>query len=76
MPTITIPAFGAGENLTLEAPADWHPRIETLAERTVYGPRFSRRVVDSLRDMHATVTGGYTALAYDSLLAAERYAQR
>lgn len=79
MPTVTIPAYAASvldETLTLHAPAVWHERITALSERTCYGPDFSRRVVTHLIDMSDTVRSGYSALAYDHLLAAEAAAAR
>ena len=77
MQSITIPAYAAptlAESLTIEAPAEWHERINVLGRFTCYGPNYRRAVVETLRDLSHQVHGGYTALAYDSLVAAERFA--
>lgn len=75
--SVTIPAYASytlGETLTIAAPREWHDRIIALAAFTCYGPTFNRRVLDTLVDLDRQVRGEYTALAYDSLLAAERFA--
>lgn len=75
--SVTIPAYASytlDEQLTIAAPRGWHERIVALAAFTSYGPTFNRRVVDTLVDLDRQVRGEYTALAYDSLLAAERFA--
>lgn len=74
---VSIPAFAApvlDEKLTVLAPRAWHARIARLAESTCYGPSYRRAVVDNLRDVDHLVRQGYTALAYDRLVAAERAA--
>lgn len=75
--SITIPAYAADtlrESLTIEAPEDWHERIEALSPRCCYGPNYSRSVLSLLKDLDHQVRNGYSVLAYDTLLAAERYA--
>jgi len=74
---ITIGAYAAdtlGETLTAEAPAEWHPRIAALSTACSYGPAYRRAVPGLLADMSRNVRDGYTAIAYDFLLAAERCA--
>ncbi len=45
--TISIPAYAPHETITLTAPTEWHKRIAALSPRCLYGPRFSRPLVDS-----------------------------
>ena len=74
MTDITIPAYAAdtlGETMTVAAPDAWHDRIEALSVRVSYGPDYSRSAKDHLLDMSRLVRDGYTALAYDHLIAAE-----
>jgi hypothetical protein len=74
-PTITLPAYAGdtlGETITLHAPEEWHDRLRALAPHLVYGPDYRRAVVFALNEMSRTVAAGYSALAYDYLLAAER----
>lgn len=76
---IRMPAYAAdtlNESVVLVAPEDWHPRIVALGPRLCYGPNFSRGVLSELRDMSDTCVRGYSAVAYDHLLAAERIANR
>lgn len=71
---ITIPAYAAdtlGETLTVSAPEAWHDRIAALSERVSYGPNYSRSAKDHLLDMSRLVRDGYSAIAYDHLIAAE-----
>jgi len=74
MTDITISAYAAdtlGETMTVTAPCAWHDRICALSARVSYGPDYSRSAKDHLLDMSRLVRDGYTALAYDHLLAAE-----
>ena len=74
--TVTLPYGGPADNATKTylAPREWHPRIEALAPCLIYGPAYRRAVVYSLDRMSGTVEAGFSASAYDHLLAAERAA--
>lgn len=74
--SITFPAFGIGQTMTVRAPRAWHARISAIAATgcTKYGATYSRWCVDTLQDLHDAVRNGYTAAAYDHLVAAERFA--
>jgi hypothetical protein len=76
---VTIPAYASAtlnESLTFDVPDDWAPRVRALQRHTSYGPEFRRDVVGQLLDMRALIERGYSALAYDCLVAAERAAGR
>jgi len=78
-PSVTIPAFAADtlhETITLYAPVAWHDRIRALAPRCCYGPRYSRYVLETLREMSDNVRTGYSTLGYDRLVQAEALARR
>jgi hypothetical protein len=75
--SVTVPAFAAdtlGETLTVRVPAAWADRVRALGPFCSYGPRFTRGVVEALQDADRCVRNGYSAIAYDHLLAAERRA--
>jgi hypothetical protein len=79
METVTIPAYAAetlGESITLTCPEDWHDRVRALAPKCQYGPNYSRSILTQLRDMSDCCVRGYSALAYDYLLAAETVDKR
>lgn len=74
---IEIPAYAAdtlGESMTLAAPIEWHERIAALSPFVCYGDSYSRGIKDNLLDMSNTVSTGYSDVAYDYLLNAERRA--
>lgn len=74
---VTVPAFAAdtlGETLTVRVPAAWADRVRALGPFCSYGPRFTRGVVEALQDVDRCVQAGYSVVAFDHLLTAERRA--
>ncbi len=74
--TISIPAYAPHETITLTAPTEWHKRIAALSPRCLYGPRFSRPLVDTLVSLHYAVRDGYLEIAALYLTKAEELASR
>lgn len=71
---ITITAYGIGETMTLNAPPEWHPRIRALSPYVQYGPSYNRWAQVDLQGMSDAIHSGYSLIAYDYLLRAERQA--
>lgn len=69
MPTskVTFPAFGIGEEMAITAPVEWHARISALSPLCLYGPNYSRHVVDTLVSLHYAVRDGYLDYAAELL---------
>lgn len=75
---VTIRAYSdvLGETLTIRGvPAEWVPLIRAVESTgcTVYGPDYSRAVVETLVDLRYLLRGGYSASAWDRLVWACRY---
>lgn len=69
-PTLTLPAFMAGERLTVFAPPEVYDRLRALSPRLLYGPGFSRAILDELVSMSYAFRDGYNDLALSYLAAA------